>query len=41
VRNDCTRLAVIANAATGEIAVQGWEDGGPATAIRRLHEPPV
>ena len=41
VRNDFTRLVVIANAATGEIAVQGWEASGPATAIRRLHEPPV
>ena len=40
MRNPFTRLAVIANAATGEIAVQGWEAGGPATAIR-LREPPV
>jgi hypothetical protein len=41
VRNNFTGLAVIANAATGEIAVQGWEAGGPATAIRHLREPPV
>lgn len=41
VRNADTRLAVIANAATGELAVQGWESAGPATAIRRIHEAPV
>jgi hypothetical protein len=41
VRNDYTRQAVVANAATGELLAQGWESDGPATAIRRLREAPV
>jgi len=36
VLNECTRLAVIANAATGRLTVQGFEGGAPATAVRRL-----
>jgi hypothetical protein len=28
-----TRLATLANAATGELLVQGWEENGPATAL--------
>ena len=34
--NACTRLAVAANAAAGGLEVQGWEAGGPATAVLRL-----
>jgi len=33
VLNDCTRLAVDANAAIGRLAVQGFESGAPATAV--------
>lgn len=34
--NDCTRVAVVANAAAGRLDVQGWEADGPATAVFRL-----
>ncbi len=34
--NDCTRLAVAANAAAGRLDVQGWEADGPATAVLGL-----
>jgi hypothetical protein len=34
--NDATRLAVTANAVTGELTVQGFEAGAPATSILRL-----
>ncbi len=33
VLNPDTRLAVMANPATGQLAVQGWEKDGPATEI--------
>jgi len=36
VLNDDTRLAVVANAATGRLAVQGWEPEGPATRVLEL-----
>lgn len=36
ILNDTTRLAVTANAATGELTVQGFEDGAPATSVLRL-----
>ena len=36
VLNDCTRLAVAANAATGRLVVQGFESGAPVTAIRAI-----
>ncbi len=36
IANRFTRLALSANAATGDLAVQGWERDGPATRIRRL-----
>ncbi len=36
VLNDCTRLAVEANAALGRLAVQGFEGGAPATAVRAI-----
>jgi hypothetical protein len=34
--NRYTRLAMVANAATGELVVQGWEVDGPGTAVLRL-----
>jgi hypothetical protein len=34
--NRYTRLVSVANAATGELVVQGWEADGPATAVLRL-----
>ncbi len=36
VLNACTRVAVVANAATGRLLVRGWETQGPATEILRL-----
>jgi hypothetical protein len=36
ILNDTTRLAVTANAATGELTVQGFESGAPATSVLRL-----
>ena len=36
ILNDTARLAVTANAATGELTVQGFEDGAPATSVLRL-----
>lgn len=33
VANHLTRLVMLANAATGEITVQGWESSGPATKV--------
>ena len=36
ILNDTTRLAVTANAATGELTVQGFEGGAPATSVLRL-----
>ncbi len=36
ILNDTTRLAVTANAATGELTVQGFENGAPATSVLRL-----
>jgi hypothetical protein len=33
--NRYTRLASVANAATGELLVQGWETDGAATAVLR------
>ena len=36
IRNETTRLAVIANAGRGILTVQGWENDGPATRILRL-----
>ncbi len=36
ILNDTTRLAVTANAATGELTVQGFEAGAPATSVLRL-----
>lgn len=36
ILNAGTRLAVIANAATGGLTVQGWECDGPATAVFTL-----
>lgn len=36
ILNDTTRLAVTANASTGEITVQGFEHGTPATSVLRL-----
>jgi len=36
ILNHTTRLAVTANAATGELTVQGFEAGAPATAALRL-----
>jgi hypothetical protein len=36
VLNDRTRLAFVADASTGAFAAQGWEKGGPATAILRM-----
>lgn len=33
VLNACTRVAVVTNAATGRLLVQGWEADGPATAV--------
>ncbi len=34
--NTATRVAVIANAATGKLLVQGWEAEGPATPVFTL-----
>ncbi len=34
--NDCTRIAVVANAGAGRLDVQGWEADGPVTAVFRL-----
>ena len=39
VRNKDTRLAVVANAATGRILVQGWEVDGAATEVLDHSEP--
>ncbi|MBI3516831.1 MAG: hypothetical protein HY060_22600 [Proteobacteria bacterium] len=36
ILNETTRLAVTANAATGELTVQGFEAGAPATSVLRL-----
>ena len=36
IANRYTRLASVANAATGELVVQGWEADGPATVVLRL-----
>jgi hypothetical protein len=36
ILNRYTRLASVANAATGELVVQGWEADGPATAVLSL-----
>ena len=36
IPDDTTRLAVTANAATGELTVQGFEAGAPATSVLRL-----
>jgi hypothetical protein len=36
ILNETTRLAVTANAATGELTVQGFENGAPATSVLRL-----
>ncbi|MFQ5959435.1 MAG: hypothetical protein ACE5LF_08720 [Alphaproteobacteria bacterium] len=36
ILNACTRLAVVANAARPKLAVQGFEEDGPATAVFRL-----
>lgn len=36
ILNQATRLAVTANAATGELTVQGFENGEPATSTLRL-----
>ena len=36
ILNDTTRLAVTANVATGELTVQGFEAGAPATSVLRL-----
>lgn len=36
ILQDDTRLAVVANPHTGELAVQGWESGRPATETLRL-----
>ena len=38
IRNWKTRLAVFANAATGDLQVQGWESDGPATRVFNLRE---
>lgn len=38
--NDRTRLAVVANAGCGHLAVQGWERTGPATEVFTLDAPP-
>lgn len=38
ILNDTTRLAVIANPATGRLTLQGWEADGPATAVFELSE---
>jgi hypothetical protein len=38
ILNDTTRLAVIANAATGTLMAQGCEIGGPATRVFSLEE---
>lgn len=39
VRNEDTRLGVVANPATGRILVQGWEVDGAATAVLDHREP--
>jgi hypothetical protein len=36
VLNRDTRLAAAMNAATGRLAVQGWERTGPATQVLRI-----
>jgi hypothetical protein len=36
IRNETTRLAVMANAATGALIVQGWERGEAATSVFTL-----
>lgn len=36
ILNETTRLAVTANAATGELTVQGFENGAPVTSVLRL-----
>ncbi len=36
ILNACTRLAVVANAAAGRLAVQGFEADGPVTSVLRL-----
>jgi hypothetical protein len=36
MRGSATRLAVTANAATGEVTVQGFEGGAPVTSVLRL-----
>jgi hypothetical protein len=38
--NRHTRLGVVANAARGWLAVQGWERTGPATEVFTLSAPP-
>jgi hypothetical protein len=39
ILNPTTRLAVVANAATGLLRVQGWEREGPATTVFNLPVP--
>lgn len=41
ILNPTTRLAVVANASAGWMAVQGWEDDGPATRVFTMPEPPT
>lgn len=38
VLNECTRLAMIGDAASGELVAQGFENDGPATCVLRLNE---
>ncbi len=38
ILNDCTRVAIVANAKRGLLMVQGWEVGGPATTVFELNE---
>ncbi|MGF1639557.1 MAG: hypothetical protein ACFCUO_01260 [Rhodospirillales bacterium] len=39
ILNPTTRLAVVANAATAGLMVQGWENGAPGTQVFRLPGP--
>lgn len=39
ILNPTTRLAVVANAASGQLSVQGWEADGPATEALTLRAP--
>lgn len=38
ILNHFTRVAFVANAATGLLMAQGWESDGPATQIFTLNE---